>query len=427
MSWQTAKLGEVADLNPREPARPALDERVSFVPMADLDAEWGMTAPGVDRPFAEVQKGYTIFRDQDVLVAKITPCFENCKIGQARLRRRFGVGSTEFHVVRPHADRLDHRYVLHLLRQQRVLDEGERRMTGSGGQRRVPLAFLSELQIPLPPLAEQRRIAAILDHADALRAKRRQTLALLDDLTQAVFLDMFGDPLANPVGWPMARLGDLGIWQSGGTPPRSSKAYFDGSVPWFSSGELGQLLTRDSREHISESALVETSAKAVAPGSLMLGMYDTAALKASIASTWVSCNQAVAFAQLDTSHANVIYVYFAIQIGKERLKRLQRGIRQKNLNLSLIRSVSIALPPRPAQDKFATVVDHIKIQRETGDFARATEEELRASLRDQLLSSSLGASKCLRKGIDGRQSDCVEAARTGSTSQPPLMGARSPS
>ncbi|QGF22446.1 hypothetical protein [Raineyella fluvialis] len=138
----------MADLNPRESTRPALDLPISFVPMADLDAEQGIAGPGTDRPFSEVSKGYTIFRDQDVLVAKITPCFENGKIGQAHLRQGIGVGSTEFHVVRPHADRLDPRYVLHYLRQQRVLDAGERRMTGSAGQRRVPLVFLNDLQIP---------------------------------------------------------------------------------------------------------------------------------------------------------------------------------------------------------------------------------------------------------------------------------------
>lgn len=66
-------------------------------------------------------------------------------------------------------------------------------MTGSGGQRRVPPGFLADLRIPLPPLAEQRRIAAILDQADALRAKRRQVLAHLDELTQSIFLNMFGD------------------------------------------------------------------------------------------------------------------------------------------------------------------------------------------------------------------------------------------
>jgi type I restriction enzyme S subunit len=75
-------------------------------------------------------------------------------------------------------------------------------MTGSAGQRRVPEHFLAGLSIPLPPLPEQRRIAEILDKADALRAKRRAALAQLDTLTQSIFLDMFGDPATNPKAWP---------------------------------------------------------------------------------------------------------------------------------------------------------------------------------------------------------------------------------
>jgi type I restriction enzyme S subunit len=82
-------------------------------------------------------------------------------------------------------------------------------MTGSAGQRRVPANFLSTFDIPLPPLLLQRRIAEVLDKAEALRAKRRAALAQLDSLTQSLFLDLFGDPASNPKGWPIKTLGDL--------------------------------------------------------------------------------------------------------------------------------------------------------------------------------------------------------------------------
>ena len=82
-------------------------------------------------------------------------------------------------------------------------------MTGSAGQRRVPEYFLADLDIPCRSLPEQRRIAAILDRADALRAKRRAALAQLDTLAQSIFIDMFGDPATNPMppkGGPFHRL-----------------------------------------------------------------------------------------------------------------------------------------------------------------------------------------------------------------------------
>lgn len=193
------QLGEVAEINPRLSRDLGQDADVSFVPLAALNAESGVATTAAARPYRDVAKGYTPFRDGDLLVAKITPSFENGKIGQARLDHKHGFGSTEFHVVRP-GSRLHDRFALHFLRQQRVIDEGAAHMTGSAGQRRVPARFLSTLPIPLPPIAEQRRIAAILDKADDLRAKRRTAIATLDTLPESIFLDMFGDPLG-PSRW----------------------------------------------------------------------------------------------------------------------------------------------------------------------------------------------------------------------------------
>ncbi|MCM8635341.1 MAG: restriction endonuclease subunit S, partial [Candidatus Accumulibacter sp.] len=196
-------------MNPPLAASLSNDEAVSFMPMAAVDADSLTAADRETRAYSEVSKGYTPFLNGDVLVAKITPCFENGKIAQARLSLRYGFGSTEFHVVRPRGDRADARYLTHFLRQDRVRKQGESRMTGSAGQRRVPEHFLAGLAVPLPPLPEQRRIAEILDKADALRAKRRAALAQLDTLTQSIFLDMFGDSATNPKGWPLSELGTL--------------------------------------------------------------------------------------------------------------------------------------------------------------------------------------------------------------------------
>lgn len=186
---KTVPLADVAEINPRSPVV-AADEAVSFVGMAQLDAVAAKTTAGEDRKFSDVSKGYTVFADGDILVAKITPCFENNKIGQAQLDRKIGVGSTEFHVLRPD-DQLHDRYLLHFLRQSSFRRRGEMRMTGSAGQRRVPAAFLQAVQIPLPPLDEQRRIAGILDRASALCQKPRTMLASLDALIQAQFVEMF--------------------------------------------------------------------------------------------------------------------------------------------------------------------------------------------------------------------------------------------
>ena len=209
-----------------------------------------------------------------------------------------------------------------------------------------------ELPVPLPPIEEQRRIAAVLDAADELRTKRRQALAKLDTLTQAIFIDMFGDPARNSKGLPALALGELGDWRSGGTPPRSNKNHFVGEIPWFSSGDLESEFLTDSSEHVNQEAIDSTSAKEIPVGSLLLGMYDTAALKSGVTTRPSSCNQAVAFSRLDDSRVSTRYVYAAIQLGREHFKRTQRGIRQKNLNLTMVREIRIPLPPLHAQREF---------------------------------------------------------------------------
>ena len=216
------------------------------------------------------------------------------------------------------------------------------------------------MRLPLPPLPEQRRIAAILDKADALRTKRREALAHLDELTQSIFIEMFGDPARNTKNLPLISLGDLGMWQSGGTPPRNQDEYFLGSISWFSSGELEGIYVSESKERITAAALSETSAKRVPQGALMLGMYDTAALKASIAAVDCSCNQAIAFATLSQSKVETIYVYQAITIGREYFRRLQRGVRQKNLNLDMIRQIRIPFPTLEAQKDFVKKATQLK-------------------------------------------------------------------
>ena len=118
---------------------------------------------------------------------------------------------------------------------------------------------IGELRMALPPLPEQRRIATILDQADALRTKRRAALAKLDELTQSIFLDMFGDPATNPKGWPWMPLTDACHCYSGGTPSKANAAYWTGDLPWFSPKDLKHDDLFDSIDHISADVPTRTT------------------------------------------------------------------------------------------------------------------------------------------------------------------------
>ncbi|MBF0340447.1 MAG: restriction endonuclease subunit S [Magnetococcales bacterium] len=225
-------LGEVVHINPRMPksAKNGSDRPVSFLPMA-LVLEDGTIAKEEQRALSDVLQGYTYFERDDVIFAKITPCFENGKAAHLRnLGTQIGFGSTEFHVLRP-GTYMDARYLFHMVWNPRFRFVASKKMAGAAGQKRVPVDAVREYKIPLPPLPEQKRIAAILDKADAIRRKRRQALALADQFLRAVFLEMFGDPVTNPKGWDTVLLGDLVSDMRYGTSQKCSEKKEDGDLP----------------------------------------------------------------------------------------------------------------------------------------------------------------------------------------------------
>ena len=168
---------------------------------------------------------------------------------------------------------------------------------------------------------------------------------------------MFGEPIKNTKGWDKVKLSALGEWKTGGTPSRTNSDYFKGGIPWLSSGELNNKYCFGSNEHITEDAIKNSSAKLIEKESLLLGMYDTAALKSTINMVECTCNQAIAYSKLNNSVVNTVYVYYCIQMGKDFYKSQQRGVRQKNLNLTMIKDLEIIMPPLELQNKF---IDSIK-------------------------------------------------------------------
>jgi type I restriction enzyme S subunit len=182
-TWVQARLTDICELNPRLLAedRPDGDISVTFVPMSAVDERAGVISKPETRTFSEVAKGYTYFRERDVLFAKVTPCMENGKASIARnLENGLGFGSTEFHVLRPTEIVLPE-YVFSFIRQKAFRDRAASAFVGTGGLQRVPTDFLSRVKIPLPTLPEQQRIVDVLQQAEAttIHELRRQRLDLM--------------------------------------------------------------------------------------------------------------------------------------------------------------------------------------------------------------------------------------------------------
>ena len=162
--WPQKPLSEIVDLNPRLDKSAYRDDlEVSFVPMAAVEAGSGRMEMSQAKHFAAVRKGYTPFREGDVLFAKITPCMENGKMAVVpKLTNDLGFGSTEFHVLRPH-EGIDPHYVYYFVSSQGFRREAAHHMTGAVGQKRVPQSFLEEASIPVPLLEEQQHIVAEIE------------------------------------------------------------------------------------------------------------------------------------------------------------------------------------------------------------------------------------------------------------------------
>jgi type I restriction enzyme S subunit len=162
--WTYTKIGDVAAVNPPGSTVTAYDEQlVTFLPMAAVAELTGRVDMSMQRPFGEVKKGFTRFRDGDVLFAKITPCMENGKSAVVRgLAGGIGCGSTEFHVMRP-AEGISPDYLRYFVSRSVFRQEAKRNMQGAVGQQRVPVDFIREADLPLAPAAEQERIVSKIE------------------------------------------------------------------------------------------------------------------------------------------------------------------------------------------------------------------------------------------------------------------------
>jgi len=167
--WRLQRLKEVCIINPPKKDAKSIpaDALASFMPMGDLGIDVKNSTPIHKRPIRELIGSYTYFRENEVLLAKITPCFENGKLSIARgLTNQIGFGSSEYIVFRPN-NVLDPEYLYYFLSRQDFRTEGVKHMSGAVGHKRVSKTFIENTLIPLPPLPVQKAIVAKLDAAFA--------------------------------------------------------------------------------------------------------------------------------------------------------------------------------------------------------------------------------------------------------------------
>ncbi|HIK16468.1 MAG TPA: restriction endonuclease subunit S [Leptolyngbyaceae cyanobacterium M33_DOE_097] len=233
-------------------------------------------------------------------------------------------------------------------------------ITGSA-QPKLNADKLQSIKIPLPPIAEQKRIAAIAQKADRLRRTRRYTLELSDSYLRSVFLEMFGDPITNPRGWDISTIGELVKVETGGTPDRTNSNLYGGAIPWVKTGEVTGSVIYQTEEHLTEEGLQSSNCRLFPIGTIIIAMYGQGLTRGRSAKLGIEAttNQACA-AILPSQKINSDYLWALLRVSYEELRDLGRGGNQPNLNLELVRSFRVICPPLPLQKKFAQIVQRFE-------------------------------------------------------------------
>ena len=257
----------------------------------------------------------------------------------------------------------------------------------------VSMNKFKDLEIPLPPLPEQLHIVSILDEAFAAIAKAKanaeQNLKNSKELFESYLQGVFEN---KGEGWEEKTLAEIAFVKSGGTPSRANKEYWEGDIAWYSSGELNDLFTKNPERHINELAVKNSNAKIFPKGSLLIGMYDTAALKMSIIDRDATFNQAIAGVK-PNAKIDLIFILHSINSIKPDLLNLRRGVRQKNLSLEKIKNIPIFLPSLKAQQTIVQKLNALSLETKKLEAIYQQKindlEELKKSVLQKAFSGSL--------------------------------------
>lgn len=398
--WSKQRLKYLGTLNPPRSTLPphSLDGPVSFVPMERSAAYDARLRPETRRA-SQVVNGYTAFTNEDLLIAKITPCFENGKGGiAAGLEQGVGYGSTEFHVFRP-STRVDVRFVYYATLCKPFRDVGAAQMTGSAGQQRVPVDFFANFELPIPQLDEQRAIA---DYLDAMAVKihrfirnRRRLIEVLNEQKQAIInravtrgldpnarlkpsgIDWLGEI---PEHWEVWRIGHFARVGNGSTPSRGNAAYWqDGDSPWLNSSAVNRGIIEEADQFVTTLALRECHLPIVEPGSLLVAITGQGKTRgtAAILSIRATINQHLAYITPHNRKLTVLPEYlnafFAAAYPELRRMSDDSGSTKGALTCSDLRHFQVAIPPEQEQK---AIVARINID------TRAIEATLRTTLRE---------------------------------------------
>ena len=249
---------------------------------------------------------------------------------------------------------------------------------------------LLKVKIPLPPLPQQKKIAAILDAADTYRQKTKALIAKYDELTQSLFLEMFGDPVRNEKGWEKTKMGELMTIVRGGSP-RPIDKYLGGEYPWIKIGDATKgddIYLSSTKQKITEDGLYKTRLLPV--GSLIfancgvsLGFARIIKIQGCIHDGWL------AFSDFNETKINKIFLLKALNSVTDYFRRTAPDGTQPNLNIAIMKNFELILPPIKLQLEFEKSLELLIKQRAQAQQSLEKAEELFNSLLQRAFKGDL--------------------------------------
>lgn len=247
--------------------------------------------------------------------------------------------------------------------------------------------FLKRHKIIVPPISEQKRIAAILDKADEIRRKREQAIAKLEQLAQSIFVEMFGDPVTNSKNLPIKKLGDVAKFINGGTPKKDIKCYWSGDIAWISSADIIDDKIQLTRNYISTLA-INDSATNLVPANTLLIVTRTGVGKITITPIPLCFSQDIT-AILLNENCDIKYIAQSIRGQNQAIVAQARGATIKGITRDVLVNLKILLPPLALQEEFAKRINQIEKLKADNTTALANHNALFASLQQQAFSGNL--------------------------------------
>jgi type I restriction enzyme, S subunit len=398
--WQTKTLAEVCEIKPpKAEARRRLSDTdlVSFLPMENLGIDKKTVEPIQTKTLAEVAGSYTYFADGDVLLAKITPCFENGKLGiAANLTNGIGFGSSEYIVFRP-AKSVDKEWLYYYLSREAFRVEGVARMSGAVGHKRVAKEFIEGYPIPVPTHSEQQRIVGILDEAfDGIataKANAEKNLhnarALFESYLQAVFTQR-GE------GWVDRQLASLCHEITVGHVGPMKMQYKESGVPFLRSQNIRPFeVSMENAMFIDEAFHRALKKSQLRPGDLAIvrtGYPGTAAvIPPELPDS--NCSDLVIVRPSKEVNPHFLAAFFNSDFGKQLVLGKLVGAAQKHFNVTAAKEVMLHVPPMPEQRVIIAMIDSLReeTQRLESIYQQklAALDELKKSLLHQAFSGQL--------------------------------------